>query len=155
VLEPMANDSQTENSGQKYIADKTRREEMAEAIQTVADEFGEPLQQTEYRRYRAEIDSAILSINSINYEYDSWVDACEEAGVEPTTSKTRYTIEEACQAIRDAAEEMGEPLKQTEYLAWRESVSREAIHPTTISNAERFSSWQDVCEQAGVETYRK
>lgn len=59
-----------------------------------------------------------------------------------------FTDAQLLDQIRDAAAELGEPLRVTAYDAWQRG--RDAASPALVIR--RFGSWNAACEQAGVAT---
>lgn len=80
-----------------------------------------------------------------------WSEALERAGA-PSRSRTlvqgrRHDYDAILTALRDAAAELGEPLRQNPYGAWATAHERPAASTVT----DRYGTFEDACEKAGVQ----
>jgi hypothetical protein len=120
-------------------------DDLLSAIERAAADVGEPLTQAEYREWRQNTDETQPSITTIKSRFD-WEEACEKADVSMAVEKS-YTDDDLLSAIERAAASTGEPLRQMEYMSWRQNTDETQPSITPIKN--RFG-WEEACEKAGV-----
>lgn len=139
----------------KYTPDIPREEKAKTGIKKAAQKYGEPLSRSKYTQWRrTEPDSYYPPAERIETDlYNSWNDACSEAGVD-STQGNRYTKEEYLDAIREAASECGEPLTAEKYNSWRQKQNKDTPCRVLYNTRQDIpaSSWNEVCELVGVET---
>jgi len=123
-------------------------DDIISAILQAADEMGEPLRIEDYQEWRESTDERKPGEKTVYTKFDSWFQACEEAGV-GTTRKTNYNTDDIISSIQRAAAEMGEPLTLAAYSSWRKSAN-EHIPSEKVIYKGKFGSWPAVCEAAGV-----
>lgn len=126
-------------------------EDCREAVRRAAEELGEPLSSSKYAEWAHGREGA--PSQSVIMARFGWQDLCESLGIRSGTDRKAYSDDEKLEAVRQTADERGEPLKSSEYREWargRESVPALSNIAGPADSAP-YDAWEDVVEAAGLE----
>jgi hypothetical protein len=132
--------------------DPYSEEDIINSINEAAYVKGEPLTFASYREFRKESEKDHPSEQPIYKKFTSWKEACTNSGVQSGTKgeNKQYSKKELSITIKNAVQEIGEPLTQSKYQQWRKNNNSD---PPTVRTIERyFGSWQDGLDFANVQS---
>lgn len=120
------------------------------AIRSAAGELGEPLRLRAYCKWHRDRDGT-PSESVIHDRYDSWADACSDAGVEPYAidGPGEWTRGQIRTALRDAERDLGDDLNSKTYTDWASG----RVAPAIRVIYDRYDTWADACRDAAVGGY--
>lgn len=130
------------------------REDIISSIQQAADDCGEPLSWGEYNEWQH--DSTVdhpTPTTITNGVFESWGAACEAASI-PSGTELKWAVEDLLDAIRDASEDLGEQITQTEYETWQQAEVGDYPSSAVFSSG-KYISWHNACRRAGVNSGRQ
>jgi hypothetical protein len=112
-------------------------EQCAGALKVAALRLGHSPTRDEYAAMRIKPSEHMLRLR-----FSSWNRALEAAGLTPF-HKRHWTDEECVAALRDAAEQLGEP----PHIGWWDRANQ---RPARITIVRRFGSWDNALKAAGL-----
>ena len=115
------------------------KEELLAALQDLADELGRAPTQREMRQ------EGQYSTTTYQTHFGSWSEAIKAAGCETGTLGRRVSREKLLTALQDLANELGRPPTTTDM--------REHGPHSQSPYFDRFGSWSDALQEAGLEAY--
>ena len=148
------NDSDGGQSDSKYVIGDSSVDRINDSLTAAAAAVDGPLTIDSYEQWREQVKRSHPSPKQITHHSDhgdTWVDICSSLGI--TTSHTYDCSRDSIQeALYDAAQSVGEPLKKSEYNTWRQKQSSDLPTPKLIQK-QFDSDWRDVCEAIGIQPH--
>ena len=145
-------DADTDQLASKYVIGDSPVDRIDDSLTAAAEAVDGPLTIESYNQWREQDTRSHASRKQITHHSehgDTWTAIC--GSLEITTSHTydcsRETIREA---LHDAAQAVGEPLKKSDYDAWRHAQNENLPTSRLIKN--HFDGdWREVCEAVGIQ----
>jgi len=122
--------------------------DLIDSIQRAAAEHGEPLEISEYQRWRERCDDLVPTAETIMGRI-GWRAAAEKAGLSTTKpgGGQKYSDSDIIEAIRAAAGD-NQRLTAEDYQQWRAETDGDAPSRATIR---KRLGWANACEMADLE----
>lgn len=122
-------------------------EEVASILRQAAAAAGQPLSYEKYQSWQAEQDGEYPSAEAIKdrLDADSWFEVVQqiELGV-------GFVDKEIETALKTAVEDLGEPLTQDAYTAWRNEQAHKYPSCRTIAHQLGDGHWRDALKTVGI-----
>lgn len=118
------------------------KEELLDRLKDLADEIGH----TPSKKEIADSDEH-PSPRAYRYNFGTWTNAVEAAGLEPRT-RQKYDREELISLLQEAADKV-------DGLLTKKKFRRLDEYPSVLTYRKRFGSWNDAKEEAGVEIAKR
>lgn len=138
----------------KYVIGDSPITRVDNSLTAAAGTVDGPLTIDAYNEWREQASRSHASAKQITHHSthgDTWVEICDSLGIE-TSRMYDWSTDAIREALHDAAEAVGEPLKRSEYDAWRREQNETVPTPRMIQK-QFEKDWREVCEEIGVQPH--
>lgn len=135
----------------KYVRSQPFEEECKESLRSAAIDVDGELTKKKYQEWVTAQSENLPSVGQITGEFGgSFYEVCDDLDIatDPVYGGGAYSDNDIFSAIRQAADEVSEPLTCEKYKQWQKDTSQ--AQPTINTITARFV-WSSVCESVGVE----
>jgi len=119
------------------------KKEIDEALEQAVEEKGKRLTKLRYKKYREDASQKLPSVGTIANKYENWSEALESNGIEVVgRGDPLYDEDDFVDAVREAADAKGEPLRQKDYREY--STGKTGVPSDSTIVGYRYS-WIPYC----------